>query len=467
LAYWPVSFFLFSIKWDSINITLPWRYFISDVINSGELPFWYPYQFCGFGQFMDPQTWYWPSWILGLFGYTNLSLHLEYIIHLAIASIGFFKLLLYLGSEKKAALIVSLLYSSSGFFIGNFQHLGWIISATWLPIIYYNFLNLISTTKTKYIIYFSIAAYLFISGGYWGIIIPTFYSLGIIIIIYVWKNKTLDIKLLKTLLLTLGLTIILSIIIITSIFDSLELISRGKGLNAKEAIVGSFYLVDLLTFIVPFATFNNWHFWITDVSLSNIYTGGFTIVLLSYWFLKNKFKIQSNKIKIILLLVLIPFMLSLGATIPLWPLLNKTIPLFVFLRFPATMRIFIITGILIVFSLVLSDIVSSHRYPIKLFFWMSIIYISTSLFLILFYFDKNLLLSHNLQELKKNNLIPFTSALQLSIVGFLFFLAYSLKRIKSYTKKISFFFTIILFEIFVSVQLNIFITGVQRKIAPQ
>ena len=43
LAYWPVSFMLFSVKNDAINYFMAMRYNTSEAIQSGYFPLWSPY----------------------------------------------------------------------------------------------------------------------------------------------------------------------------------------------------------------------------------------------------------------------------------------------------------------------------------------------------------------------------------------------------------------------------------------
>ncbi|MCB0688342.1 MAG: hypothetical protein KDC53_17510, partial [Saprospiraceae bacterium] len=45
LAIWQVALFQYTLKWDAMDITLPWRYFVADAIyQNGTMPWWNPFQ---------------------------------------------------------------------------------------------------------------------------------------------------------------------------------------------------------------------------------------------------------------------------------------------------------------------------------------------------------------------------------------------------------------------------------------
>ena len=105
LALWQLFCFNYTLKWDAMDITLPWRYFSIDVLRHGALPLWNPYQFQGFAHGTIPETWYPVGLLCGyLRGYGLYSLNAEYLLHLAIAAIGVFQLARTLGLKHSAAI---------------------------------------------------------------------------------------------------------------------------------------------------------------------------------------------------------------------------------------------------------------------------------------------------------------------------------------------------------------------------
>jgi len=91
LAYWPVAFYQFGLKWDLIDVVFPFRYFFSESMQAGYFPFWNPYQQTGTPFFADLQApTYYPELLLVslLGGYRLLVMHLLLIGYFFIAGQG-------------------------------------------------------------------------------------------------------------------------------------------------------------------------------------------------------------------------------------------------------------------------------------------------------------------------------------------------------------------------------------------
>ena len=96
LAYWPVSFMLFSVKNDAINYFLAMRYNTSEAIQSGHFPLWSPYINLGYPLHGDMQSGTWNPVVLVLSlirKYDIYWLQLETILTVIIAGFSFYKLL--------------------------------------------------------------------------------------------------------------------------------------------------------------------------------------------------------------------------------------------------------------------------------------------------------------------------------------------------------------------------------------
>ena len=48
IGMWQIAFSKGMMKWDIIDINLPWRYFTSECLRNGILPLWNPYITTGF-----------------------------------------------------------------------------------------------------------------------------------------------------------------------------------------------------------------------------------------------------------------------------------------------------------------------------------------------------------------------------------------------------------------------------------
>ncbi len=336
----------FSMKWDLAEQYLPWRYFLGKSLQNGEIPFWNSFQLGGYPTFADPQSgfWYYPIWIVGyFFGYSMKIIELEILALLIIAGIGFYKLNVKLGNSKQASLLVSIAYMSSGFIIGNAQHLTWIAAAAWIPWLFYHY-NYIREEKSNYhLIWFLIILYLFASSSYPAFIIVSAYLICIDQLTLFFKSKEKGKFILNGILLLILCVIILSPIIY-SLISSKAYFSRGAGLTLVKALQHPFTWQSMLSFVAPFASFKNPSLFNTDISMSNAYIGivPFILLITSLLFVK-KLKKERNWLIWALVFILIGF----GDQTPIRKFLFDYIPGFNLFRFPALFRLFAIGYLLL------------------------------------------------------------------------------------------------------------------------
>ena len=166
------------MKWDIMDLYLPWKNYITETLNNHELPLWDPFINSGFAQMSDPGTWYPVSWIIGfLMRYDVTAVHIEYLLHLYIAGIGFYKVAEYFSFSRKTRLILSSAFMLAGFFISNAQHLGWLVGTAWFTWSLYFFLGSLSNPNKTTAIKLGLTLFLMLSGGYAGIFIVSGYVL--------------------------------------------------------------------------------------------------------------------------------------------------------------------------------------------------------------------------------------------------------------------------------------------------
>ena len=130
----------------------PMRYLIGECLQNHVLPVWNPYINLGYPLHTDPQSGalYPIVWIIGYFlGYSPFTINLEFILHILFAFYGMKKLSEAIGLKGNVSILVGLSYACCGFFVGNAQHLTWIISAAWIPYILYYYIKLIKKTPGK------------------------------------------------------------------------------------------------------------------------------------------------------------------------------------------------------------------------------------------------------------------------------------------------------------------------------
>src|SRR5690349_17871769 len=95
-GYWQVAFFNNTLKWDMLDQYFPWRYFVSECLRGGILPFWNPYESWGYSILADPQSgvWYPVTWIISLLhGYDLYASQLDFVLHITLAGFGMFALI--------------------------------------------------------------------------------------------------------------------------------------------------------------------------------------------------------------------------------------------------------------------------------------------------------------------------------------------------------------------------------------
>src|SRR4051812_26430689 len=112
-AYWPLSSFQHTTRWDSVETYFPFRYFFSDCLRAGELPLWLPFQLGGYPFYADPQSgaWYPVAWILcSIAPYTLHSFAIEFILTVFIGAAGMYRLVRSFDKEASIALLAGIAY---------------------------------------------------------------------------------------------------------------------------------------------------------------------------------------------------------------------------------------------------------------------------------------------------------------------------------------------------------------------
>ena len=360
LAIWQITLFQNTLKWDAIDITLPWRYFVSDCIyGNWQLPWWNPFQHQGFAQGLSLESWYPLAHLLGIARtYDLYSLNLEYILHLLIASYGFYRLARALGIQHQGSLWGAMVFPLSGFFIANAQHTGWIASGAWTPHVLASFIYWLEHQNLKNALTLILGSFLLVSGGYVAYTIVISYLLVVFWIYHLWSKLSDRESRLgmvwNTARLLLGLLICLSILIV-ALWSLREQIDRGGGLAGDAIYKGSLYLKHLISLVLPYSTVKGgYDFWQGDQSMINIYVGLPALMLL---ILSIK-RLDQLFFRFWWFMAIIGIGLSLAVELPFRRWLN-VLPLFDLFRFPSLFRYFSILALTIIASKMIGD----HPYP--------------------------------------------------------------------------------------------------------
>ncbi|NVO01795.1 MAG: YfhO family protein [Bacteroidetes bacterium] len=336
-----------------LDCSYPWRYYVGECLQNNYLPLWNPYQSLGYPVHADPQSsaWYPLVWIIGFFkGYNIYSISFEFFFHIYLAGVGMFLLLKELKNRVFVSLFFAASYMLSGFFIGNAQHLYWIISAAWIPFIFLYYIKFTKSFSYFHSLTAGFFTFLLITGGYPGFTIV----LGYILVAYFCfklylllrnSQKTEVFKLIKLNLVFLFSTLIFSSVYIISIYNVLPFMNRASSLSIEMTQFGLFSPQCSLSFFTPFAITSVYNFFDTDPSMANVYFGITSFVFFIFFFFCKKTRIHY----FILLCLIICLLASFGSYTPFRAFLYEYIPFMNLFRFPALFRLFVI-----IFAIILS-----------------------------------------------------------------------------------------------------------------
>ncbi|MEY2707581.1 MAG: hypothetical protein RIQ91_211, partial [Bacteroidota bacterium] len=238
-----------AMQWDATEIYLPWKYFLVEQFHQGHWPLWNLYMSGGFPQQGDPGTWYEWSYVFGQDGVYDLqSLLHEYLFHLVVAALGIYVLLQYLGFSWLLAAAFGVSYSLNGFFLGNAQHLGWIIGLTWLPWMMFALLLFLRSIRDRKsplspALLLGLFAHWQFVGGYLGVTAIALYCMLLMLLAWnVWhfkrKSSPFLVKQLGWLVVSFVCFLGLSLPAVLSFWDLQSQITRSTALSIADAQFG-------------------------------------------------------------------------------------------------------------------------------------------------------------------------------------------------------------------------------------
>jgi len=381
-SYFSISLLQYSFKWDMADQYFPWRYLVGEHLKAGQLPLWNPYQDGGYPMHGDPQSaaWYPIVWLLSIVtgGYTLYTLHVEFILTLFIASIGFYKLSKHLNYSSHTSILLAYAYACSGFFAGNAQHFTWIISGAFLPFIFYYFLKTLEKPSLSDSLKTSLSLFFILSGGYPAFLFIACYilfALLILKIIHHIKYKTFRdlFPLLYHQLIIAIAFLMTSSVVLYSITYCTPIVTRGGSVSLAKAFDSPFTLPSFISFVFPFATCHTTHMstFDTDVSMANAYFGLILFVLfILFLFKKDKTALE----KTLLTIAIVVMSAAIGPVLPIRKFLYDYIPLMNLFRFPSAFRIFFMIFFILLAGSQLEKI-NTQQFSLKKikYIWFSIL----------------------------------------------------------------------------------------------
>ena len=369
IAYLPISFFIFSLKNDSLVQYLPFRYHLSESIQHGYFPFWNPYLYTGFPIHADMQGMTWNPIVLTISSITkyNMSvLEFEVLIYLVLAAIGMYSLLKSFSLSPLICILGGISYMSCGFITGSASVIPWISSAAFIPFVFKYLKRFLENSNWKTSLSFSLSLCMLFLCGYPTFFIYTSYIILVILIfaaITHFNNKPSPVNLKTFSLLSLAVLVFLCICspAIISYWEFLPYYSRGSGITVSKAAENPFTPFSSISFVLP-NTVSKDHEWLdTDTSMRNSYVGLFVFLLFCLSFLGKYSKWQ----KLFLGITIFSFLLSLGSVTPIHKLCYSVLPLFNTFRHPGNIRLFTSIGIILLAAFYAEQLIQSGRDEIK------------------------------------------------------------------------------------------------------
>lgn len=382
IGYAQVILMQNALKFDVIDQYFPWRRFAAECYHNIIIPFWNPYQHFGYAFTADPQSgaWYPFVWLCSLFGsYSVYANQLEFFIHVFIGGAGIYFLTRHFTNCRKSSLAAGAVYMLSGFFIGNAQHLTYIISGAWFPWVIYFFLKMSNRLRWSEALLFSLFLFLMTAGGYPAFTIITAYIL-IFLFLYklstVFKSRKSDLwKFFRINFFAFVMLSLLSSFVIVSLWQNVNLIAKSSALPLKVAQFNPFSPQSLISLLWPLVTTTDYSFFITDMSMANMHCGLVLFAALLFSFTQKK-----NKREWLLLAAGIFFLLaSFGEYTPVRKWLYDFVPMMDLFRFPSIFRLFALVCFLLIGAQYLKKIFADEVLAKKFVRWVFLLMFSVSI----------------------------------------------------------------------------------------
>lgn len=362
LAYWPLTFGIFSVKNDAIHYFLPYRFHISEALRNGEMPFWSPYIYTGYPVQGDMQSGAWNPivWLFSLFGRYDLTLfHFENLLYIFLAGVGMYKLTYQLTGHARTALLTGMAWMLSGFMLSG-QLINWLAAAAFIPFVIHYYLLLMKQGKISNAIKTGFFLYLLFTAGYPSFFILTGYLMAALSLIalrdkYVHR-KTMPARIGRFVGVHLVMLVVfagLALPAIVSYIDLLPYYQRGAGASYEETVVNSFDIRHLSTLLYPATIKANDMASVTDITCRNIYIGIIPLLLLIA--LPPK---RNRRTVLLTLLGLFTLLFSLGDATPLRKWCFDLVPLMDTFRHPSQARLFFMLALLLLAAPGLQKVVS-------------------------------------------------------------------------------------------------------------
>src|SRR5688572_29209796 len=400
VAYWPLSFHVFSLKNDSLVYFLPYRYHISESIQHGFFPWWNPYLYTGIPIHGDIQSGVWNPvvFFISLFTTYNMSvLQWELLLYILLSAFGMYKLTRFLGCSAPTALAAGIAYACSGFITDSGGLLPWINSAAYLPFVFCYFLRVLKFATVSDGLKLGLALTLLLTTGYPSFFIFAGYALLATAFFWLLLKKENRWRPLPILLLSVIVFLLVSSPAILSWWDFLPYYDRGQGTSLERATSNSFPLFGSVSYLLSSAVSKSHDWLLTDISARNASIGLF--FFLAFMFALTT-KLRATQ-KFILGGIVFTFLFTLGAATPVREWCYRLLPFMDTFRHPANMRLFTTIGIILLAAPVADRFFTEKLTPVKRVYGIMFLTGMVLLAFIIYYFPKSIILSQTGNTLNK------------------------------------------------------------------
>lgn len=281
VAYWPVSFHVFSLKNDALTYFLPVRRLVSESWNHHIIPYWTPYLDLGYPIHGDMQSGVWSPIVqlFSLFGpYTLYTLQIETLLYVYLGGSGMFFLLKHFNVHPLANILSSFALMLCGFNTDSAQFLNWIAALAFLPFVILFYYRSLEERSVRMSVCTGLFLFIYFTTAYPADFILLAYLLLAILIWYSVTlksiNKTAALKKILALQLLIALIfLLLSAPAILSLYHTLPWMQRGTGATYAQAMTHPFHPFLVSSYLVPLAAIKMPGVDETNMLMRNSYIG--------------------------------------------------------------------------------------------------------------------------------------------------------------------------------------------------
>ena len=379
MAYWPISFHVFSLKNDALNYFLPVRRLVSESYTNNFLPMWTPYLNMGYPLHGDMQSGVWNPIVqfFSLFGtYSLYTLMLETLLYIFLGGVGMFFLLKHFGVHPLANMLGATAYMLCGFNSDSCQFLNWIAGTSFLPFVFLFYYRCLKESSLVQGVYAGTALFFLFACAYPADFIITGYLLTAMLVVHIvrlWrkKEKIFSARFIWSHMGLLLTFLVLSAPAILSYMQSLPLQERGSGASFDDVMSNPLHPALLSSFTTPLGIWKMPGVAITDPLVRNSYMGlgGFILLLTALLSSSTHSLLRFSKWALLVFLLF-----SIGEFGGLRILSYYILPLMDTFRHPANARMFTIFFACILAAFCLDAVIKKEISVIKLrrAWWLTI-----------------------------------------------------------------------------------------------